>query len=435
MNSISTGIIKDNNSPYNMNIYLEKINYFPGETIQGLVQIISNDNINQNLYLSLKICFILKYIEYWQNKQNLVFSNYETPNPSFIDEIQKKNENLDYKNHYYEFLILSREEIASNLIDFNNNNTIFIANKKELNLPIKIEIPKDVKPSLEWSKDNNIYCYSRIILSINIPELNIYSNYYLFIQKKCPSAISGININKIIGKKSLFFFWDNDNIKIDVSSTKDSYPFSDVCPLKLQIDTSELKSRLNSIFLTLKRKIKFLVNGEQNIYLNTCDYIDDLWEKKIILEKNETKHLYDFHIPLIDNDKTIKQKNFNFNCDLRNVNKKYLSYLIPPYVGQMIKCEYFIKIKPIFDDFNISFSDFIISIDLYHNQNSFSIEAIKEINKIFFDINKMLKVNDKNNINNCNAYSTSSYQSLPDEEMLRKYYSNWGSPPIINANK
>ena len=47
----------------------------------------------------------------------------------------------------------------------------------------------------------------------------------------------------------------------------------------------------------------------------------------------------------------------------------------------------------------------------------------------------MLKVNDKNNINNCNAYSTSSYQALPDEEMLRKYYSNWGSPLIINANK
>ena len=54
MNLISTGIIKDNNSPYNMNIFLEKMNYYPGETIQGLVKITSNEPIAKNLYLSLK---------------------------------------------------------------------------------------------------------------------------------------------------------------------------------------------------------------------------------------------------------------------------------------------------------------------------------------------------------------------------------------------
>ena len=425
MNLIATGIIKDNNSPYNMNIFLEKMNYYPGETIQGLVKITSNEPIAKNLYLSLKICLILKHIEYWHNKQSSNSSDNETPNPSFRD-------NIDFKKHYKESVFFSKEELISNLVDLNNNNTIFISSNKEINIPVNIEVPQDIKPSLEWCKSNNIYCYSRTILSINIPELKIYSNYYLFIQRNGPSAISGININKIIGKKSLLFFWDNDNIKIDASLEKDSYPFFDLCPFQIKIDTSELKSKLNSIVLTLKRKIKFLVNGEQNIHLNTCDYIDDLWEQKIILEKNEKNHLYDFNIPLLDNDKIAKQKIFIFKYDLKNFNKKYLSYLIPTYSGPMIMCDYFIKIKPIFDDSNISYSDFMINFDLYHKENSFSKEAIKEINKMFFDINKMVKVNfnDKNNINNYNVYSSSCY-SLPDEEMLRKYYSNRGSPPMV----
>ena len=428
MGSISTGIIKDINSAYNMNIYLEKMNYFPGETIQGLIQLTSNNKIDKKMISSLKINFILKSIEYWQNRQPFNDSNQLTPTPDV--SIPKEGEHPDDKKHYFERIIFSNEDLIFNIIDSFNNNVNFI------NIPINIQLPNDIKPSLEWNKDNNIYCYSRVILSINIPELKIFSNYFLFIHKKSPSSITSININKIIGKKSIIFFWDNDNIKIEASSQKDSFSFSDLLPFQIKIDTSELKSKLNSIILTLKRKIKFLVNGEQSIFLNTCDFIDDLWEHKIILDKNETNHFYEFNIPLIENDRiNNSQKKYNFNFNMHNFNKKYLIYIIPPYNGEMIKIYYFIKIRPIFEDNNISYNDFIIKFDLFHNQNLLSLTAIKEINKILFEINKMQKINsnDNNNINNLNyysAYSSSVHQSLPDEEMLRKYYSNRGSPPV-----
>ena len=61
-----------------------------------------------------------------------------------------------------------------------------------------------------------------------------------------------------------------------------------------------------------------------------------------------------------------------------------------------------------------------------------------EINNILFEINKMQKVNfsDNNNINNINVYSSSVYPSLPDEEMLKKFYAtNRGSPPVVFLNK
>ena len=110
-----------------------------------------------------------------------------------------------------------------------------------------------------------------------------------------------------------------------------------------------------------------------------------------------------------------------------------MTFLLPSYSGQMIKCEYFIKIRPIFDG-NLPYNDRIIFFDSYHNEKTFDIEAINEINNILFEINKMKKVNlnDKDNIVNFNGYSSSIYRSLPDEEMLKKIYSsNKGSPPAI----
>lgn len=440
MGTIETGIKKDNNFPYEINIYLEKMNYFPGETIQGLIQLTSNQIINKKLINTSKICFILKSIQYWQNrqKQNL-YQNNLTPLPENIILTKNEDEHPDDKNHYLEKIILSKEDIILNLINLSNNgeynNRVMIFNNNEINIPINLEIPKDINPSLEWTKDNNIYCYSRVLLSINIPDLKIFSNYFLFIHKNSPTSISTINVNKTIGNKSFIFFWDNDNIRIEASSGKDSYPFSDLFPFEIKIDTSELKSNLNSIIITLKRKIKFLVNGKQSIFLNTCDFIDDLWEKKLIVEKNEIIHCYEFKIPLIDNDRILRQKKFNFNFDIKNFNKKFLTYIIPTFNGDMIKCEYYVKIKPVFEGINITYNDIIIFFDLFHDQKIFSLTAIKEINKILYEINKMQKINYnyKDNINDCSAYSSSVYQSLPDEEMIRKYYSsNRGVPPDMN---
>ena len=195
MGSFTTGIIKDENSPFNMNVYLEKMYFFPGDTIKGLIQLNSINKINQRLILSSKICFVLKGIEYWENNQNNNNSNRETPNPS-LDEIQKKVIHQNDRKQYYEYIIFSKEELIQNLMEASSKINTISFNKNEINIPILIEILKEAKSSLEWSKENNIFCFSRTIFSINIPELRIFSNYFIFIQKICPFAISGINIIK-----------------------------------------------------------------------------------------------------------------------------------------------------------------------------------------------------------------------------------------------
>ena len=407
--------IKLNENQYELKINLEKVNYFPGEEINVKIQIISKTNIKLN-FNSLRICYFIKNIEYWQNNMNIKESNNQTPNGNNLNE---KKYFLKDKKNYYENIILSKEEEINNLNNLSNNYP-----NNKLNTSLKIQLPKDIKPSFEWYKDDNIYCFSRTILSISIPDLELNSYNHLFIKRAMPDSLSNINFQKILGNESFLLFWQNDNIKFDINSPKNCYSINDICPIQINIDTSQLKSELISINLSLKRKIKFMINGDQSVFLNTSDYTEDLWENKIILDKKEKIHNLNFEIPIKDKEKIINKKKLNFNIDLKIINKKNLTYLMPSYTGNNIKCEYFLKIKAIFADHNINVNEFIINFEISHENNSSSIEAINDIDTIFNEINTKINNIDNSNGKFNNFLISGSFFSLPDEEMLKKYYSN-----------
>ena len=420
MSSFSNGI-KSNENQYELRINLEKMNYFPGEIINASIQIISKDNINLN-YNSLRISYFVKNVEYWQNNMNIKESNEQTPGGNYINE---KEGILNDKNNYFENIILSKEEIISNINKpFNLVNNF---RNNEISIIIKIQLPKEMKPSFEWYKNNNTYCFARTILSIHIPDLKLYSYNYLFIKKPQPNSINSINIQKTLGKEAFIFFWEKDNIKFDISSKKNCFAFNDIFPIQINVDTSQLKSELISINLTFKRKIKFMINGEQSVFLNTSDYTEDLWEEKVTLDKKESTHNLKFEIPISDKERTIIKKKINFNMDFKLYNKKILTYLMPSYTGSNIKCEYFLKIKCIFARNNINVNEFMVNFELFHENNSFNEEAINDIDSIFNEINNKI-MNENNSNNKFNNYINSGYNfSVPDEEMLKRYYSNKSS--------
>ena len=413
--------IKLNENPYELRINLEKMNYFPGEIFNASIQIISKDNINLN-FNSLRISYFVKNVEYWQNNMNAKESSELTP---VENNIKEKEGCLNDKNNYFENIILSKEETRTNI-----NKSFNLVNNfrnNEINIIIKIQLPEETKPSFEWYKNNNTFCFARTILSIHIPDLKLYSYNYLFIKKPQPNSINSINIQKTLGKEAFIFFWEKDNIKFNIISQKDCFTFNDTCPIQLNVDTSQLKSELISINLTFKRKIKFMINGEQSVFLNTSDYTEDLWEEKVILDKKENIHNLKFEIPIKDKERTIIKKKINFNIDLKFYNKNSLTYLMPSYTGSNIKCVYFLKIKSIFTGNNINVNEFMVNFELFHENNSFNAEALNDIVTIFTEINN--KIRDDNNINNkFNNYISSGYNySLPDEEMLKRYYSNKSS--------
>ena len=386
--SIFTYRNKFHDSQYEIKISLEKINYFPGEQINALIQLLSKNNINLNVN-SLKISYFIKQIEFWQNMPNIKDSNIQIPKGIYDNG---KKEYLKDKNNYFEKIILSKEEVInfsllSKNVFRNSCNTI----------TLKIQLPKEMQNSFEWYKEDNVFCFSRTILAIHIKDLNLYSYNYIFIQKKQSITPNEISIQKTIGNDPLIFFWETDNIKFDIYSKKDSLGIYNIFPVEIKIDTSKLKSELISINFAFKRKIKFMINGEQSVFLNTSDFTENLWEENITLEKNEKNHVLKFSIPLVDNEKIISKKKLNFNVNSEINNKRYFSYMMPTYKGNNIQCEYFLKIKPIFAGNKIYVHDFQINLELFHENNSSSLDDINEINKIITEENEQIRT--ENNFN------------------------------------
>ena len=408
--SIFTYRNKPNDSQYEIKISLEKSNYFPGEQINAIVELSSKNNININNNI-LKISYFIKQLEFWQNKPYVKDSNNQSSN---IINDEGKKEYLKDKNNYFEKIVLSKDEVI-NLSSL--SKTVY---RNSYNIALKIHLPKDLQPSFEWYKENNVFCFSRTILAIHIKDLNLYSYNYIFIQKEPPKKINEIKVQKTIGNDPLIFFWETDNIKFDIYSKKDSLGIYNTFPVQIKIDTSKLKTELLSINFTFKRKIKFMINGEQSVFLNTSDFTENLWEENKILDKEEKEHTFKFEIPLVDNERIINKKKLNFNVNSEINNKKYLSYLMPTYTGNNIKCEYFLKIKPIFSGNNIYVNDFQINLELFHENNQFSLNAINELNRILVEENDQIRTE---NISNDKFNNGGSSYSLPDEEMLKRYYS------------
>ena len=112
-----------NESKYELQINLEKNNYFPGDIINVLIQLIPKYNINLNMNFSyLKIVYFIKNIENWQNDTNIKETSNQTPNGI---NIKAKEGFLKDKNNYFEKTILSKEETFSNLNSSKNLKNYF----------------------------------------------------------------------------------------------------------------------------------------------------------------------------------------------------------------------------------------------------------------------------------------------------------------------
>ena len=145
--SIFTYRNKPNDSQYDIKISLEKSNYFPGEQINAIVELSSKNNININNN-TLKISYFIKQLEFWQNKPYVKDSNNQSSN---IINDEGKKDNLKDKNNYFEKIVLSKDEVI-NLSSL--SKTVY---RNSYNIALKIHLPKDLQPSFEWYKENNVF--------------------------------------------------------------------------------------------------------------------------------------------------------------------------------------------------------------------------------------------------------------------------------------
>ena len=161
--------INESQSKFSMQIFLNKYNFFPDETIKGEIKLSLKDenSVEPPTLISPKIIYRLIHKESFNN-------------PEILDN---KNKNKSNENS----IIEEDDSIKQEVIFIKSENYPNIKNKDIKNIsPISfsIKIPQNTKPSFEYMKNNNkIYGFSRIYLYIEIPESKNKKEILLFIQK------------------------------------------------------------------------------------------------------------------------------------------------------------------------------------------------------------------------------------------------------------
>lgn len=432
MGAVQVGIKNGDNSAFVMQIYLYKLHFYPGEVLQGEIKLFFKSNIlnSSKIINNTIVSFSLIHREYWQNhdnknsNQNLINTPNISINPGNSHPVSDEGTMLDDNNHLKEEIIFSKKEKYKNAQIIQNC----------ISLPFQIIIPEKIKPSLEFLYTSQIYAYSRTFLNIELPEYGNYAKLLLFILKYPTPLKSELTLNKSVVKKKLGFFGAGNNVNFQGSYPKNSYGFSEICPLNIKLDTYGSKEAIKSISIILKRKLSFLQNGIKPFF-NINEYCDDLWQNT--MSSFESAQDFNFNIPLNESLKIIMQRKSLF-VDINSVNKQNLICLLPSYEGNFLRCEYYIQIKVIFQSLLIKDPEFIMPIDVGHSPSLFLQNFLFDINKIFNNYNGSFSMSfmipnilNKDNINN--SGNNNCFQNNSRNVNFQKIFGNGQN--IINNNK
>lgn len=380
MGAIQVGV-NENKGLYGMVIYLNKINFYAGETIIGEINLYLKNN-SQNVPQIINnptVLYTLYNREYWQNHDNMPSNS--IIKTSSTEPISDEGTLPDDNKHFKEEIILTKKEIYNNL----PNNNI----QAGISIPFKIQIPQKAKPSLEFIRTPKIYGYSRTFLNIELPEYGNEAKLLIFIQKYPVPLKSELTIAKSVTKKKLGFFGAGNNINFIGSYPKNHYGFNEICPINIKLDTLGAKEPIKSISVMFSRKVSFLQDGIKSLLFKFNEYTDDLWQNS--MNSFESSQNFNFNIPLIENTKIFMQRKSIF-FDINSINKQNLICLLPSYEGELIKCEYFFKVKVTFESLFIKGAEFIMPIDLGHTPSLFVQNCMFDINKILNNYNGSLSM-------------------------------------------
>jgi hypothetical protein len=367
---------------YAMEVNLNKTNFYPKEIIKGEIKLYLHNNSPREPQKinNAKILFNLIHREYWQNHENYPQSNNKS---SIIIEnnnpLSDEGKYPDDCKHYQEKIIFSKKEPYYNLPN---------AQFPEVVIPFQVLIPENANPSLEFVHTAKIYAYSRTYLNIEFPDTGNKAKLLIFIQKFPKPLKSDLTIIKSVTKKKLGFIGSGNNINFQGSYPKNCYSFNEICPINIKLDTFGSKESIKSISVILKRKINFLQNGIAALF-KFNEYSTDLWQNT--MSSFEKAQDFNFNIPIIETDKVFMQRKSLF-FDVNSVSKQNLICLLPSYVGQFIKCEYFFQIKVNFDSMLLKDPEFIMPLDIGHLPALFTQNCMFDVNKIFSGYNESINM-------------------------------------------
>ena len=380
---------KVKNGEPEINIILDKNDYFPKEIIKG--------------YIFLKSGNLLK-------KGIINYNVYNEQYYSYKDNYKKEVNKTKYNS------LISKSLTYSQIIDYSLSNGI--------NIPFQIKLPTDIYPSFEYSL-MAFNGHIRNYIQIEIPEFNLKQQKFIIIKKpfNLMKSLLSFNINKDL---NLFGILNKGHLSLNASYKANCHSFFDKIPIEINVDNnSNSKVEIKKIDIHLERIITFKnIDDNINYKRNDILYNNDINIDKT-LDNNNRKIKINIEIN-IEEPESIFNK---YQIDLSIFNYMYIQdksnliKLIPNIDTELLKCEYFIKINLIFKSllktenicldmpFSLFHQDTIIdleknkenilnNIDIQKiNENEFDKSNIRKNNNIIKQINKN-KIGKTQHLNN-----------------------------------
>lgn len=375
------------NRDYIINLELEKFKYFPGDVIEGNINLKLKDTlINKNISEELIINYcLIENIYYYCEKEDYTYETVTHFNDNKIYEIKKEEINYDYLIGY---------SIAYGLI-----------------IPFQFKIPSfeennDFHPTFRFV-DDNFQCFVSHKLIIEIKNKSNKISKELFIKKtKMVKDNNSVTIFKDEMIKK-YFLMNIGRLSYYILTVK-SCSYNKPLPVEIHIDKTEIKNiKIKAIELSIKKNITIKeINFTYNKTLITkqIKVSDDLsntqFKEYLPFNKKEFSEL--------NKEEFEKELNQNKDDNFLNHIKKY--NFSPPLDNTLFKCSYMLTILIKFEETFINNRIVELPIDYYDEKNE-----IHEENSEFQK--DQTHINDKE-LNKSNALTDEGFTLLTKEDFM-----------------
>ena len=312
--------INNKKSKANLLLHFEKACFYVGEFIKGNIEINTNTSAIIN-----EIIIEISSVEEWKLKDG------EKEKQDFI-----KKKLVTYKLNLKDLKIFK-------IIDDNVIIPIGISF-----VPFNFRFSDNNNPCFEFPKSNN-RAFLRYYFSatLNSPNLNGTSSCTLCLLSRpiidYEKKLS-LSIRQNIKKWKLFE--EGDTI-LTVSFPDNNFKYDSICKLDIEVDNINGKIPTKEYKVTFKRTINFK---------NKKGEIKHKDIKKIVRDRINAEvkpgHKQTFIYNLSFKEKNL-QKHYNYKNQLNpyNIDIEKINFFMPTIKGQLITCEYIIKISLYFDSF------------------------------------------------------------------------------------
>ena len=300
-------------------IILDKGDIYAGKTIKGNIELVPDTEMYIN---DIELC--LYYIEEW---------NYS-----------KSEEKKDKRN--YKQCVSLLDLGVNKFIPEGDNNLIHLSPILHL-FPFEIKLPENIYPSFEYPKhDYSAYLRYSLFAKVKSPNVNLSTSSLIFIYAVSRRDNSSFTIENSFNIKKWGMFGKGAT-KINASFPMKYYRFSDNIPIKMNIDNTLGKMKVNLVKINLKRKM--ILKDNKDEHKEKYSRIDKIIKKIFKVDiKRGNQGIYDFQFPLSE----IPANDFSYfdNVNLYNWTKKNCEFM-PSLESTILSCQYILKIAIYYDSF------------------------------------------------------------------------------------